>query len=272
MCVVTNRCRPALKSYLPIVTLFAGVVLLVGCGSTAPPSVFKPPSDAAPKTSGETLQYLAKLADPEVVKVSPGKRGNGPVYSVFGKSYRVMKSASGFRQEGLASWYGTKFHGRETSSGEPFDMFKLSAAHKHLPLPIFVHVTNLENGKQTIVRVNDRGPFHDNRILDLSFAAAVKLGFQNNGIARIRLEVVEPVARAKQYLVQAGAFSSLSGADRTIEELVTLTGLNGVVVKTPRDGLYRVRLGPISEGANLQRVQALLESSPYGRPQLFPVN
>ena len=93
---------------------------------------------------------MAALPDPEVVAVTPTKRGNGPIYTVFGTRYRVMQKAQGFREEGVASWYGTKFHGRQTSSGEPFDIYKLTAAHKHLPIPCYVRVTNLDNGRKRL--------------------------------------------------------------------------------------------------------------------------
>ncbi len=244
--------------------------MLVGCGTNPhiPPAP-KPPQDAAPQNSDDVLARLQQLPDPEVKHEAKGKRGNGPVYTVWGKSYQVMDSASGFRQEGLASWYGTKFHGRETSSGEPYDIYKLTAAHKHLPLPTYVRVTNLANGRETIVKVNDRGPFHDDRIIDLSYAAAVKLGFHDQGTSRVRIEVVEPEAVPDNYIVQAGAFSDFNRADRSHRELQTLTGYRGVVVKIPADGFYRVRLGPVP-AKELPRLRALLQAADYGMPKLIP--
>jgi rare lipoprotein A len=110
---------------------------------------------------------------------------------VFGKQYRVMPTAAGYREQGTASWYGVKFHGRPTSSGERYDMYRLTAAHKSLPIPTYVRVTNLDNQKSTVVRVNDRGPFHEHRIIDLSYAGAVKLGFADRGTARVLVEVVD---------------------------------------------------------------------------------
>jgi len=181
-----------------------------------------------------------------------------------------MDSAKGFRQEGLASWYGTKFHGRPTSSGEPFDIYKLTAAHRHLPLPSYVRVTNLANGRKTVVRVNDRGPFHGDRIIDLSYAAAVKLGFHKQGTSRVRIEVLEPEQVPEKYLVQAGAFSEFNRANRSQRELEELTGLRGVVIKVPTDGFYRVQLGPVRSGRQLERVTALLQAADYGKPKLIP--
>ncbi len=229
------------------------------------------PKDAAPKVSEDLISRLERTPDPIVVEEPKAKWGNGPVYTVFGKSYRVMESADGFYQEGIASWYGTKFHGRSTSSGEPFDIYKLTAAHRHLPLPTYVRVTNLSNGRQTVVKVNDRGPFHGDRIIDLSYAAAVKLGFHEQGTSRVRIEVLDPEPPQQQFfMVQAGAFSEFERADRTQRELQELTGFRGVVVKIPTDGFYRVRLGPVAEGADLQRLQSLLQAADYGKPRLIP--
>lgn len=118
------------------------------------------------------------------------KGGNKSPYEVWGKKYWVMDSAKGFTQTGMASWYGKKFHGHKTSNGEIYDMYKFSAAHRNLPLPTYLKVTNLDNGRQVIVRVNDRGPFHSDRIIDLSYAAAVKLGYDKKGLARVRIEAV----------------------------------------------------------------------------------
>ena len=116
--------------------------------------------------------------------------GNRSPYTVLGKSYRVLDSADGYRERGVASWYGTKFNGRATSSGELYDMCVFSAAHKTLPLPSFVRVTNLDNGRSLIVRVNDRGPFHSGRIMDLSYAAAVRLGVDRTGTVRVELQAI----------------------------------------------------------------------------------
>ena len=246
------------------------VLLLAGCAGV--PSAPVPRQDTAPTLTPDTLDRLAVLPDPDVVEEPRSRYGNGPVYTVWGKSYRVMDTASGFHQEGLASWYGTKFHGRRTSSGEPYDIYKLTAAHRHLPLPTYVRVTNLANGKSTIVKVNDRGPFHSDRVIDLSYAAAVKLGFHRQGTSRVRIEVVEPAGQPDAFMVQAGAFSELDRADRSSAELEQLTGLRGVIVKIPTDGLYRVRLGPVAAGRELERIQALLLASRYGKPTLIPAN
>jgi rare lipoprotein A len=124
----------------------------------------------------------------------PSASGNMLEYEQSGGWYRVLDTSRGYDETGVASWYGRQFHGRRTSSGEPFDMYAVSAAHRTLPLPSYVHVTNLDNGRSIIVRVNDRGPFHetDRRIIDLSYAAAVKIGMTGSGTANVRVRAMEP--------------------------------------------------------------------------------
>ncbi|MBT7334011.1 MAG: septal ring lytic transglycosylase RlpA family protein [Gammaproteobacteria bacterium] len=225
--------------------------------------------DAAPPHDADLIKFLEALPDPVVKAESRSQRGNGPVYEVWGQAYRVMESATDFWQEGAAFWYGTKFHGRETSSGERYDLYQLTAAHRHLPLPTYVRVTNLANGRQTVVRVNDRGPFHSDRIIDLSYAAAVKLGFHNQGIGQVRIEVLEPEPPQQHFMVQAGAFTEFARAQDSHEELQVLTGVRGVVIQLPDDGFYRVRLGPVL-AHEVQRLQAILEAADYGKPTLIP--
>ena len=133
-----------------------------------------------------------KVPEPRVKSEAKSRYGNPESYVVFGKRYHVLDSAKGYKERGIASWYGTKFHGRRTSSGEPYDMFAISAAHKSLPIPSYVRVRNLENGRSLIVRVNDRGPFHPGRIIDLSYTAAVRLGVYAKGSAKVEVEAVTP--------------------------------------------------------------------------------
>ena len=191
--------------------------------AAAPPVATLPapaPADAAPKASpyAPAQEDLSKRGDyvagglfrpgvadtvpdyipdvdaiPEpVVRAEPRSRGGNRAYSVLGKSYKVMDSADGYVEEGGASYYGNKFHGRRTSNQEVYDMYAFTAAHKTLPLPSFARVTNLANGKSVVVRINDRGPFHAGRIIDLSYAAAVKLGYRQQGTARVRVEALRP--------------------------------------------------------------------------------
>jgi rare lipoprotein A len=127
-----------------------------------------------------------------VPKVEPHSRGgNKSRYEVWGKSYSVMASSIGFKQRGLASWYGQKFHGHLTSNGETYDMYAMTAAHKSLPLPTYARITNLANNKTVIVRVNDRGPFHGDRVIDLSYAAASKLDYRKTGVAEVLVEAID---------------------------------------------------------------------------------
>jgi len=135
---------------------------------------------------------VSKIPEP-VPKAEPRSRyGNKERYEVLGKTYRVMADSRGYVERGIASWYGNKFHGFMTSSFEPYDMYAFSAAHKTLPLPSYVRVTNLDNGRSVVVRVNDRGPFHDGRIIDLSYAAAVKIGVWPKGTARVEVRAIDP--------------------------------------------------------------------------------
>ena len=128
-----------------------------------------------------------------VPKYEPKSRGgNKSPYEVWGKKYTVMDSAQGYEAQGTASWYGQKFHGHKTSNGETYDMYAFSAAHKSLPLPTYLKVTNLDNQRSVIVRVNDRGPFHGDRLIDLSYAAAARLDYHKKGLARVRVEAITP--------------------------------------------------------------------------------
>ena len=150
-----------------------------------------------------------------VVRAEPKSRyGNPPSYVVHGRRYRVLDSAHGYRVQGVASWYGTKFHGKRTSSGETYDMHKMTAAHKSLPLPTYVRVTSLENGRQVVVRVNDRGPFHDDRLIDLSYVAAVKLGLDRSGTARVEVEALDPSTLASPVVRSTPAGQAATAGSR----------------------------------------------------------
>ena len=143
----------------------------------------------------------------------PRSAGGNKDYDILGKHYRVLASTDGYREQGYASWYGEKFHGHLTSNGEIYDMYSLSAAHKTLPLPSYVRVTNLDNGKSTVVRVNDRGPFHDGRVIDLSYAAAYKLGMLGKGTAPVMVEALVPGA------ANTGALTAMPLLDITADDL-----------------------------------------------------
>ncbi|HEX7036142.1 MAG TPA: septal ring lytic transglycosylase RlpA family protein [Pseudomonadales bacterium] len=256
------------RSPFRIAAALAALAILAGCVSAPGPSqpprpILREPADGPPL---QVPPGLADLPDPMPRWEPRSARGNPPSYTVNGRTYYVLESAAGYYATGLASWYGRKFHGRLTSSGEPFDMFALTAAHRTLPIPCYVRVTNLDNGRSTVVRVNDRGPFHSDRIIDVSYAAAVKLGFENHGTARVRLEVLtEP----ERFVLQAGAFRDLSAADALKAELIRLTGLQAYVVKVADDALYRVRLGPVEGRPEALRLQALIAEAQLVEPLIL---
>jgi rare lipoprotein A len=154
------------------------------------------------------------IPEPQVVALERSKLGNRPVYTVLDRPYRVLDDTRGFVEEGLASYYGQKFHGRRTSNWEVYDMYAFTAAHKTLPLPSFARVTNLANGRSVVVRVNDRGPFHEGRVVDLSFAAAVKLGVYPAGTGRVRVEALQPGDAAAQPALAAPAPTAAPGGHR----------------------------------------------------------
>lgn len=199
----------------------------------------KSEKDGAP--SGPIPRWFKKI----IPKHEPLSRyGNPGTYRVDGRTYEVMTSASGYRTRGLASWYGTKFHSRRTSSGEDYDMYALTAAHKTLPLPTYVRVKNLSNGRQAIVKVNDRGPFHEGRVIDLSYAAAVKLGVFPKGTAPVEIEALTTKTHVAHYYLQAGAFNSSKLADALRLKLSKLTP-SPVFIERYKQR-FIVRVGPFA--------------------------
>jgi rare lipoprotein A len=167
------------------------VVLLAGCGST-------PKSGGYYKDDGPHERPPANLdrVTDAVPRNEPLHKSANRPYTALGKNYVPMTSVQPFRQRGVASWYGKRYHGQKTSSGETYDMYQMSAAHPTLPIPSYVRVTNVANGKSVVVRINDRGPFHSARIIDLSYVAAYKLGFVQSGQAQVEVESVIPGKRA----------------------------------------------------------------------------
>lgn len=191
--------------------LFLISLLLISCSNGR----YAQKHDSAPIRPPTQME----LKDAEV-KHEPVGRGNNP-YVVFGKSYKPMKVRKPFNQTGIASWYGKKFHGHLTSNGEVYNMYGMSAAHKTLPLPSYVRVTNLSNNKSVVVRVNDRGPFHESRIIDLSYSAAVKIGVFDTGTAEVKVETILPAPLVSQdFNVVVTGFSS---SDEIKETAVGLT-------------------------------------------------
>lgn len=187
--------------------------------------------------------------------------GNPGAYHVNGHTYEVMTTSSGYRTRGLASWYGTKFHSRRTSSGEDYDMYALTAAHKTLPIPCYVKVKNLDNGRVAIVKVNDRGPFHEGRVIDLSYAAAAKLGLFPKGTANVEIEALTTTNGAHQahYYLQAGAFVSEQLANALQNKLARLSPSPVFVEKYQQR--FLVRVGPFANKQMADSLKGMLARS-----------
>lgn len=224
---------------------------------------------------------ISRIPEPVPRHEPLSRYGNRSPYTVLGQTYQVLPAASGYRERGTASWYGTKFHGRATSSLEPYDMYQFTAAHKSLPLPSFARVTNLENGRSVTVRVNDRGPFHGDRLIDLSYAAAVKLGVHVKGTARVEVAAIDPddvasapapaavvpvpvlPSPADQAYLQVGSFSEHDNARRVLQHLRAGGIDESRIIRVRVDGrrLWRVRAGPLlgelAERALRERLRAL---------------
>jgi len=204
-------------------------------------------------------------------------------YEVFGEVYETLPSSLGYIEIGVASWYGRKFHGRPTSNGEVYDMYKSTAAHKTLPLPTWVRVTNLDNGKKVVLRVNDRGPFHDDRLIDLSWQAASALGFADKGTAPVVVEALDvmnypelAVAEAHpipSYYLQIGAFSERRYAtlarERAIDLLREHLDANAIkILETEAETgiLHKVWVGPIADQDHEALIQRVLVSAGNAKP------
>ena len=278
---------------LPLLpTLLVALLLVAGCSGI--PLIGESPS------SGSSGGYYGGDRPPPEWTVDPDSipdavprheplsaTGNQP-YTVFDQQYRPLASAKGYVQSGTASWYGKKFHGRRTSSGEPYDMFAMTAAHPVLPLPSYVRVTNLDNGRSVVVKVNDRGPFLHDRLIDLSYLAAHKLDIARHGTGRVEVRAVtpdgsgtpnqpddsgthdQPVAgQGGEILIQVGAYALRDNA-RSMRQLLKRAGYRvaPLVDHLHADGerwLYRVRVGPFANREQAQVARQRLESL-LGRP------
>jgi rare lipoprotein A len=197
-------------------------------------------------------------------------RGNPAFYDVFGKRYFVMPSPNGYVERGVASWYGPGFHAARTSNGERYDMYAMSAAHKTLPLPAYARVTNLTNGKSVVVRVNDRGPFKEGRIIDLSYTAATKLDMLKSGTALVEVRnltpetaAAPPPPRPAELYVQAGAFQDRNNAQRLVDRLQSSGHARAFLRDDSSKGkpFYQVRVGPIDSAEEFDRTVAQLKTA-----------
>jgi rare lipoprotein A len=248
--------------------------LFIGCAG--------PDTDRAPKRPADVSRVPDAVPRAEPRSAS----GNPRFYEVFGRRYYVLASAEGHRERGVASWYGEKFHGRRTSSGETYDMYAMTAAHKTVPIPAYARVINLQNGRTVVVRINDRGPFAENRIIDLSYAAAHRLDMIREGTAMVEIEIIGPGSPAPARVtasrterrgdadgmfVQAGAFRSRENAERLVVRIRDETGGSAnVFVREDRvngQPIYRVRIGPVSGVEQFDRV--VQQMSRIGIPDAY---
>ncbi|QKT02878.1 septal ring lytic transglycosylase RlpA family protein [Ectothiorhodospiraceae bacterium 2226] len=230
-----------------------------------PPS--GPDPDGAPAGRVDVTHVANAVPRPE----PRARYGNPARYTVMGQTYHVLDTAEGYAERGLASWYGTKFHGRRTSSGEIYDMYQMTAAHKTLPLPSYARVTHLQTGQSIVVRINDRGPFHEGRIIDLSYVAAKRLGMMQAGTAPVEVVAIVPTEAplqaeapglirpveappvevrpgARLYL-QVGAFTRRERAEALRQDLAQHLEREVVVTQggSHDQPVYRVRLGPLAD-------------------------
>lgn len=252
------------------------MVLVTACSGPRPDSRYQIAHDAAPvKSIGpDDVADAVPRADPIL------SAGNKSPYRVNGVSYEVLQDARDYSATGTASWYGAKFHGHKTSNGEIFDLYQASAAHKTLPIPCYALVTNLDNGKKVVVRVNDRGPFHSDRLIDLSYGAAVKLGYMEQGTARVRVEVLNiagvddrrGTTNGDYRYLQLGAFGSEASAQRLQAELQSLLAAPVFVSPVEAGGrmLYRVRVGPVADQQAFAALQQRLQERGYDSAQPLP--
>ncbi len=287
--------NPTVK-YLCFISLFS---LLSACSSDR----YQQKNDSTPTR----LPSQAELKD-AIARAEPHSRGGNKNYQVFGKPYKVLSTAQGFEQTGKASWYGKKFHGHLTSNGEIYDMYTMSAAHKNLPLPTYLKVTNTANNKSVIVRVNDRGPFHQSRIIDLSYSAAYKLDMLKTGTAQVKItaitdfdtktgkvkisekkpdpSVVSAIAPApvKSAIPKQSALQKETSMGITTPYIQVLaTSKKELAISTANklktqykqqtsypehQGLYRIQIGPIGDIATLNAL--LLSLKENGYPNAYP--
>ncbi len=239
-----------------VAAVFAVTVLLASCGTA---TRWEQPWEPAQTTSSAG----------NVPQSARSARGNPAFYEVMGRRYHVLSSSAGYRERGVASWYGSKFHGKPTSSGETYDMYGMTAAHKTLPLPTRVRVTNLRNGRSVVVTVNDRGPFVDDRLIDMSYAAAMQLDMIGTGTAPVEVVALdsapaavvttsgtpakaapaESAGTSGMLYLQVGAFGERHNATE-LKQRLEANGFGNVLIHEDSNGspaLYRVRLGPIDD-------------------------
>ena len=290
--MVTNSRE--ILSVVKHILLITAALTLVACGGIGVVS------DRGP----DKPMDVAHIPD-AVPRIEPRTQaGNKSPYTLFGKTYHIIQDNRGFTQQGTASWYGYKFHGQQTSNGEIYNMYGMTAAHKTLPIPSYIRVTNTNNGRSVVVRVNDRGPFHGDRIVDLTYTAAKKLGFVDKGTAPVELAVIDPLtyqappqrqlpsinesvkttnteARAPapeqsggyrlphNTFLQAGAFGSEDTAIALQQKITHLTSYPVLIQGgSGIQPLYRVRIGPIRDNWELLNLREVLQKNQFSDPHV----
>jgi rare lipoprotein A len=251
-------------------------LVLGACSSTPPvPSAKMPPAATArggyylDDGPGENPPTDLDAIPDAVVRREPLHRFANDPYQVFGQTYTPLASARAYREEGLASWYGRRFHGRPTASGEAYDMYAMTGAHRTLPIPSYARVTALDSGRSVIVRINDRGPFHSDRLIDLTYTAAYKLGLVGRGSGRVRVEGIDPgaievgdAAPPGGLYLQFGAFGEARNAQQLERRIAAVHGDARPPLRVIRDGgLHRVAIGPYADEADAAQAGERLRAS-----------
>lgn len=255
--------RSAWREAAPMVCwMLLGAILLVGCASKPAPAPQRP---SLPSAREEPRPAVSR---PQPPPLPPTARP----YTVLGQTYHPLTSADGFSEEGVASWYGPQFHAKRTASGEVYNMYDLTAAHRILPMQTKIRVTNLENGKSVVLRVNDRGPFVGNRIVDLSYKAAQELDVVRPGTARVRVEALGrwPGGIPGRFFVQVGSFSQRENADRLMREMRDRGYAGSRTIQAEIDGqtFWRVQVG---EFGNLDKAEAARSQIARQTPGAFVI-
>ncbi len=302
--VALHQCLPG-AGRGPILFVFALMFALAGCGTTSkktepakpsPVTTSKPGAYYLDDGPGENPPASLESIPDAVPRVEPLHRGANRTYAVFGKTYVPNVSNEPFRQQGIGSWYGRKFHGQKTSMGETYDMYAMTAAHPTLPLPCYVRVTNPANGKSVVVRVNDRGPFHSDRVIDLSYTAAAKLDYARRGSATVIVERVFPgrlsetsaavtptltitplplgttaaqavvsspvIPEASGFYLQLGAFGTTENAEIFRARMMHELDWNREPIRlSHKDNLVRVRMGPYATREEAETIAAHVKRS-----------
>jgi rare lipoprotein A len=263
------------------------VCLLAGCGSApqrTPPTETREPSGGEPRRGayykddgpGANAPPNLEQTPDAVPRAEPLHRFANRPYEVFGRQYVPMAPSAGFRERGVGSWYGRRYHGQRTSSGEPYDMYAMTAAHPTLPIPSYARVTNPANGRSVVVRINDRGPFLAGRVIDLSYTAALKLGYIDAGSAQVEVESIVPgaatatppaaaatatVAQTRGIVLQLGAFSARESAEGFRARIYQqLSWLNDPIEVQASGNLFRLHLGPFPSEEAARRIAGRIKA------------